>query len=357
MTRNSTRTTDTRGDDCAISFCQTTASFRAPDLRTSIWQAVNSIGPFVVMWYLMYASFALSYWLTLLLALPAAGFLVRIFAIQHDCGHRSFFSGQRANDLLGQACSVFTLTPYQLWRRTHARHHASSGDLGHRGHGDVAVLTVDEYLARSNFGRLRYRLYRNPFIMFVVGSSYLFILRQRFTFGIPRNWRRERWSVHTTNLLILTAVVIGCWLVGATKFALIHGPVVMLGASIGSWLFFVQHQFEDAYWQPTTSWDFQQSALEGSSYYRLPPILQWFTGNIGFHHIHHLDSRIPNYHLAACHAAEPAFQNVVTLGVRDSLSCVRLKLWDAHRRKMISFAEVSCPRSRRDRARATSSPI
>ena len=319
---------------------ETIAKYRHSHPWKSSWQIVNSLLPFCLVWYVMYLSTFWSYWLTLLLAVPAAGFLVRIFIIQHDCGHHSFFRNRLANDLLGHACGILTLTPYHLWRRLHARHHASSGDLNHRGHGDVSVLTVDEYLGRSRFGRLQYRLYRNPFVMFFLGASYLFILRHRFTSGIPRAWRRERLSVYGTNLGIVVMIALAWCTVGLPTFFLIHGPTVILGAAIGSWLFFVQHQFDDAYWQPHATWDFTCSALEGSSYYRLPRVLQWFTGNIGFHHIHHLDSRIPNYNLPACYAAEPAFQQSVTLGIRDSLKCTRLKLWDEHRQRMVGFAEV-----------------
>jgi omega-6 fatty acid desaturase (delta-12 desaturase) len=204
----------------------------------------------------------------------------------------------------------------------------------------VGVLTVDEYLSRSPFGRLRYRLYRNPLIMFVLGASLLFLIHQRFTFSIPRTWHRERRSVHITNLGILVMIAGGWYTIGFPTFFLIHGPIVVLAAAIGSWLFFVQHQFEDAYWQPHESWDFTRSALEGSSYYRLPPVLQWFTGNIGFHHIHHFDSRIPNYNLPACYAAEPAFQQAVTLGIRDSVKCTQMKLWDEQRQRMVTFAEA-----------------
>jgi omega-6 fatty acid desaturase (delta-12 desaturase) len=324
--------------DSALS--NATSKYRHAPLWKSVWQVADSIVPFCALWYLMYLSTAWSYWLTLLLAIPTAGFLVRIFAIQHDCGHRSFFRSQRANDWLGYGLSVLTLTPYQLWRRTHARHHASSGDLHHRGQGDVTVLTVDEYLSRSSFGRLRYQLYRNPFIMFVLGASYLFIVRHRFTLGIPRNWRRERAGVHATNAALVAMIVLASFTIGLPTFFMIHLPVVILGATIGSWLFFVQHQFEHAYWQPHEDWDFARAALDGSSYYQLPKVLQWFTGNIGFHHIHHLDSRIPNYNLAACHAAEPAFQNVVTLGVRDSMNCMRLKLWDERQQRMVAFSDA-----------------
>ncbi|MEQ8667670.1 MAG: fatty acid desaturase [Pirellulales bacterium] len=316
------------------------AKYRLPELWKSCWQIANSVLPFCGFWYLMYLSISWSYFLTISLAVPTAGFLVRIFVIQHDCGHYSFFRNRRANEIVGSACGILTLTPFHFWKRSHARHHVSSGDLGHRGHGDVGVLTVGEYLSRTLFGRLRYRLYRNPLIMFVLGASFLFLIHQRFTFSIPRAWSRERRSVHLTNVGIL-ALIAGGWLtVGLPTFFQIHVPIVVLAAAIGSWLFFVQHQFEDAYWQPHESWDFTRSALEGSSYYRLPRVLQWFTGNIGFHHIHHFDSRIPNYNLPDCYAAEPDFQKAITLGIGDSLKCTRLKLWDEQHRRMVTFAEA-----------------
>ena len=338
---------------------QQLAKYKIPRRWKSCWQVANSVLPFCGLWYLMTLSISWSYFLTLALAVPAAGFLVRIFIIQHDCGHHSFFRNRRANDALGSACGILTLTPFQLWMRTHARHHVSSGDLSHRGQGDVGVLTVDEYLSRSRFGRLRYRLYRNPLIRFVLGASFLFLIQQRFTFGIPRAWHRERRSVHITNVGILVMIAGGWLTVGLPTFFLIHGPIVVLAAAIGSWLFFVQHQFEDAYWQPHESWNFTRSALEGSSYYRLPTILQWFTGNIGFHHIHHFDSRIPNYNLPACYAAEPAFQQAVTLGIRDSLKCTQLKLWDEDRQRMVTFAEADTNARQigKDRGQATGTPV
>jgi omega-6 fatty acid desaturase (delta-12 desaturase) len=307
----------------------------------SIWQLANSLLPFFALWYLMLRASTWSYWLTLLLAVPTAGFLIRIFIIQHDCGHHSFFRSRRANDILGQLCGLLTLTPYYLWRRTHSRHHASSGDLDHRGHGDVDVLTVEEYRQRSTWGRLKYRLYRNPILMFVFGASFLFVLRQRFTLGVPAAWRRERRGVHLTNLGLAAGLLAGWYAIGLTPFLMVHLPIVIIGATIGSWLFFVQHQFEDAYWQPHPSWDYHRAALAGSSYYRLPRVLQWFTGNIGFHHIHHLESRIPNYNLNACYDENPALRDAVTFGIRDSLRCTRFKLWDEGRGRMVTFAEAA----------------
>jgi acyl-lipid omega-6 desaturase (Delta-12 desaturase) len=318
----------------------TIAKYKRSNQFKSCWQIINSLLPFGLLWYLMYLSISWSYWLTLVLAVPTAGFLVRLFIIQHDCGHHSFFESRRANDLLGEFFGIFTLTPYYLWRRSHSRHHASSGDLSHRGHGDVWVLTVEEYLGLSFAGRMRYRLYRNPVFMFLLGPSLLFLIRQRFTYGIPRAWRRERKSVHRTNLGLLAIVGVAWSTIGLQTFFLIHLPVVMLGAATGSWLFFVQHQYERAYWQPHDRWDFNRSAFEGSSYYRLPRVLQWFTGNIGFHHIHHLESRIPNYNLPVCYAAAPELRQAVTLGLWDSMKCTRLKLWDERRQQMVTFASA-----------------
>jgi omega-6 fatty acid desaturase (delta-12 desaturase) len=327
--------------DIFVPVAQELAKYKLSHRWKSCWQIVNSLLPFCGLWYLMYRSISCSYWLTLMLAVPAAGCLVRIFIIQHDCGHHSFFRSRRVNDVLGSVCGILTLTPYFFWKRTHSRHHVSSGDLGHRGQGDVGVLTVDEYTRRPRFARLRYRLYRNPVVMFVLGAGFLFLIRQRFTFGVPRSWRRERMSVHTTNAGIAAMMALAWCTIGLPTFLLIHIPIGIVAAAIGSWLFFVQHQFEDAYWQPHKSWEFTRSALEGSSYYRLPRVLQWFTGNIGFHHIHHFDSRIPNYNLASCYAAEPAFQEAVTFGIRDSFKCTKMKLWDEQRQRMVTFADAA----------------
>jgi omega-6 fatty acid desaturase (delta-12 desaturase) len=318
----------------------TVTKYKCSDVRKSCWQVANSVLPFFSLWYLMYLSYSWSYWLTLLLAVPTAGFLVRIFIIQHDCGHHSFFRNQQANDVLGFLCGVLTVTPYHFWRRMHARHHVSSGNLDHRGQGDVGILTLKEYRERSRWGRLAYRIYRHPLFMFFIGASFMFVVQQRFTHGIPRSWRRERISVYATNIAILGLLCVASSTIGLSTFLFIELPVLVLSAAAGSWLFFVQHQYEEAYWQPQPSWDFTRSALEGSSYYHLPHILRWFSGNIGYHHIHHLNSRIPNYNLPACYAAEPAFRQSTTFGVLESLKCVSFKLWDENRQRMITFAEA-----------------
>jgi omega-6 fatty acid desaturase (delta-12 desaturase) len=328
-------------DEERSSWAETVDRYKRPDRLKGWWQVINSFLPFFGVWYLMFVCYtAGAYWALLPLVILAAGFRVRIFIIQHDCGHRAFFHSRWANDLLGFLCGVVTLTPYYFWRRAHALHHASSGNLDGRGQGDVGMLTVAEYLRRSRWGRLRYRLYRNPLIMFLPGASFLFIIRHRFTIGLPRAWRRERMSVHATNLAILAVLALAWWTIGLGTFLLIDVPSIMVGASIGTWMFYIQHQYEDAYWQSQGSWDFTRSALEGSSYYRLPPLLQWFTGNIGFHHIHHLNSRIPNYHLPACYAAEPAFRQGTTFGLRESLKCISLKLWDEQSQRMVGFKEA-----------------
>jgi omega-6 fatty acid desaturase (delta-12 desaturase) len=323
----------------------TVADYRYPSPFKSVWQLVNTLLPLCGLWHLMYLSLAWSYGLTLLLAIPSAGLLVRLFIIQHDCGHHSFFRSRFANNALGTFCSIFTLTPYALWRRNHSRHHASSGNLNHRGHGDVWTLTVDEYKRRSWFGRLHYRLYRNPIFLFGIGPAVLFILRQRFTVGIPATWRRERKSVHATNAAIAVLLVGAYCTTGLIPFLLVHSPIVLLASSIGAWMFFIQHQYEKAYWQPDNQWDFKRSALDGSSYYRLPPVLQWFTGNIGFHHIHHLNSRIPNYNLAECFANVAELRKSVTIGVRESLRLPQLKLWDERLQRMVRFNEAHCGRA------------
>lgn len=332
-------------ENAAAVWCDTVATYKHSNLWKSCWQAANTLLPFFGLWYLMYLSSFWSYWLTLLLAMPTAGFLVRIFIIQHDCGHHSFFSNRYANDVAGVLCGILTITPYYLWRRTHSRHHVTSGNLNHRGHGDVGTLTVNEYLVRSTVGRLSYRLYRHPLVMFFAAASYQFIVRQRFTRGVPQSWRRERRSVYATNLAILAVLGVAWCTIGVPTFLLIELPLRIFSAAAGSWLFFVQHQYEEAYWQPDQSWDFTHS-LDGSSYYHLPGILQWFTGNIGYHHIHHLNCRIPNYNLAACYAAEPAFRQVVTLGLRQSWQCASLKLWDEDVQRMVTFADVRARQAR-----------
>lgn len=312
-------------------------NYESSDTWKSIWQICNSFIPFFVIWYLMYRSLAYSYWLTLPLAVLAAGLMVRIFIIQHDCGHGSFFKSRKANNFVGSICGVLTLTPYYYWRKSHAIHHANAGNLEQRGIGDVYTMTVQEYLQQSKWGRLKYRIYRNPLFLFTVSPTFLFVVLYRFYHPNSKTWKKERISVHGTNLAI-AAVVLILWLtIGWKAFLMIQIPIIIFMSTLGTWFFYVQHQFEETYWESTKSWEYSQAALQGSSYYKLPKILQWFSGNIGFHHVHHLSPRIPNYLLEKCHKNNPLLQEVVTLTLWSSLKTSVLGLWDEEQKKLVSF--------------------
>ncbi len=308
--------------------------------RKSIWQLCNSFIPFIIIWYLMYISIDVSYWITLLLALPAAGFIVRIFIIQHDCGHGSFFKSQRANDFWGMAGSIISLTPYHYWRKNHAIHHATAGKLDKRGIGDIYTLTVDEFLQRSRWGRLKYRLYRNPLILFVFIPVVLFVVLYRLPISDPKDFRKFQPSVYITSLVIALIITGLILLVGWQYVLMIQLPITFITSTTGTWLFYVQHQFEDTYWSETKGWDYASAAMRGSSYYKLPKVLQWFTGNIGFHHIHHLSPKIPNYLLEKCHKDNPFFQEGVVLNIRSSFRSLFLRLWDEKEKKLISFHQL-----------------
>lgn len=315
------------------------ASYREPDLLQSLGQLLTSIVPFVLLWVLMWVSLQFSFWLMLLLAFPAAGFLVRLFILQHDCGHGSFLKSKRANDVLGCALSALTLTPYYRWRKHHAVHHATSGDLDRRGCGDVHMLTVGEYRALSTLKQLFYRVHRHPLVLFGIGPFVYFVVLQRFAFYDPRSWKKERANVYWTNLALAMGVVVMARLIGLQQFLMIQVPIMAIAASAGVWLFYVQHHFDPTYWQRHADWDYFDSAIEGSSYYQLPAVLQWLTANIGLHHIHHLDSRIPNYRLPKCFDENPALQRAHRLTLWKSLSCASLKLWDEERAVMVGFPE------------------
>jgi acyl-lipid omega-6 desaturase (Delta-12 desaturase) len=313
--------------------------YQVPDNWRSVWQIANSVVPYVVTWYLMYRSLSVSYWLTLLLAPLAGGFMTRIFIIFHDCGHGSFFKSSKANHVVGTICGILTHTPYFQWTREHAIHHASSGDLSRRGVGDVTTLTVKEYLALSKWGRLKYRLYRNPLVMLGVGPHFIFLFWQRFT-G-KQSGRRERNNVYVTNLGLLAMYSSLWWAIGLKALLMISAPIVIIAGAAGVWLFYVQHQYEETYWRDRGEWDYATSALLGSSYYKLPRVLQWFSGNIGFHHIHHLSPKIPNYKLQRCHEENPLFQESTVLGIRASLKTASMKLWDEERQRMVGFRLIN----------------
>ena len=279
------------------------------------------------------------YWYALLLAVPAAGFLVRLFMIQHDCGHGAFFRHRLTNDWVGRVIGVLTLTPYDLWRRTHAVHHASSGNLDRRGIGDIDTLTVREYRSLSRLGRLRYRLYRHPAVMFGLGPTYLFLLQHRLPVGFLRGGWQPWLSAMATNAAIATVVAVVIWFVGIGPFLLIHLPIMVLAASIGVWLFYVQHQFADTFWAENKNWTWHTAALHGSSHYDLPGVLRWFTANIGVHHVHHLCSQIPYYRLPDVLREHPELFATSRLTLLQSLRCVPLVLWDEGRRKLVSFRD------------------
>jgi acyl-lipid omega-6 desaturase (Delta-12 desaturase) len=314
--------------------------FRQPNNGRSIVEILITIVPFVLLWLSMWLVFHIGYGLYLLLAVPAAGFLVRLFMIQHDCGHGSFFRHRLANDWVGRVIGVLTLTPYDFWRHTHGIHHATSGNLDRRGIGDVNTLTVREYLALSRWRRLGYRLYRNPLVMFGVGPIYLFFLRHRLPLGLMREGWRPWVSTMATNGAIALIVAAMVWWIGVWPFLLLHLPIALIAGAIGVWLFYVQHQFEHTVWSENCNWSFPTAALYGSSHYDLPAVLRWFTANIGVHHIHHLCSRIPFYRLPLALRQHPDLANVGRLTLGQSLACVRLVLWDETAHRLISFREL-----------------
>jgi omega-6 fatty acid desaturase (delta-12 desaturase) len=314
---------------------KTLARFMRPDRRKSLWQVKNSFIPYIILLIAMYFSLNLSYWLTMVLVIPTAGFFVRIFIIFHDCGHGAFFRSRHANNILGYIAGVITFVPYYHWNHKHARHHASAGDLDRRGIGDVWTLTIKEYQALSKWERLKYKIYRNPLIMLLIGPVYLFLINSRFVIGEANH--KERYYVYWTNLAILVMALIAIAVIGIKAYLLIQLPVVIFAGAAGVWLFYVQHQFEGVYWDRHEKWDFQKAALKGSSFYQLPKVLQWFSGNIGFHHVHHLSSRIPNYYLESCHKQIPEFQNVKPVTLFASLKSLKYRLWDEVNMKLVGF--------------------
>lgn len=317
------------------------AKYQQPDLRKGVFQIANSFGGLFFCWGVMLWSLHISYWLTLLVAIPAAGFLVRIFIIQHDCGHGSFFAKRRANDIVGIVCSLFTLIPYKFWRKCHAIHHAHHAELEERGIGDVWTMTTNEFVQAPWWKRLVYRVFRNPFFLFGIAPSVEFVVLQRFPINAQAQWRNgERASVGFLNLALLVIWTVETLIWGFGTVVMLNLPIIVMAATAGTWLFYVQHQFERTYWEHTPKWDFVLAALQGSSYYQLPRLLQWFTGNIGYHHIHHLSPRIPNYHLQACHESHPLFQRVVHLTLSSSVKTVWLTLWDENRQRLVTFSEA-----------------
>jgi omega-6 fatty acid desaturase (delta-12 desaturase) len=336
--RTSADSSDAQG---ARNWPQRLFAYREPNHARSIIELVITFVPLAGLWAISWAAIHFGYWwASPPLAVLAAGFLLRLFMIQHDCGHGAFFRQRLANDWVGRVLGVVTLTPYDFWRQTHAAHHASTGNLDRRGVGDIDTLTVNEYRARSLLGRLAYRIYRHPIVMFGIGPTYLFVLRHRLPIGLMRGGWRPWISVMATNLGIAAIVALLIWLIGIGAFLLVHLPIMLLAASIGVWLFYVQHQFEDTSWDKDPQWSIQDAALHGSSFYDLPAVLRWFTANIGMHHVHHLSSRIPYYRLPRALRDHPELRTTSRLTLLESFRCVRLVLWDEQRRRLVSFREA-----------------
>ena len=312
--------------------------YREPSTARATWQVINTIVPYLTLWVAMYWTLAHAFWLTFPLALLAGMFLVRIFIIFHDCGHGSFFRSQTANDIVGLVTGVLTFTPYYQWRYEHAVHHSTTGHLDKRGVGDIWTMTVQEYLEAHHWKRFAYVLARNPVVLFLLAPLYMFVIHQR----IPTRGAslRERQSVWWTNLALLVMAFGLAQVYGWPGYLMIQLIAVGVAGGMGVWLFYMQHQFEDVYWERGKNWDYAAAALQGSSFYKLPKILQWFSGNIGFHHIHHLSARIPNYNLQKCHEADPLFHEVKPLTLWKSFRSLSLRLWDEESRKLVGYREA-----------------
>ncbi|CAH0344755.1 fatty acid desaturase [Bacillus sp. CECT 9360] len=314
------------------------APYEKSETRNSVRQLINTMVPFFMLWFLAYQSLSISYFLTLGLAVIAAGFLVRIFIIFHDCCHYSFFKNRKANRILGTITGILTVFPYSQWQHEHSVHHATSSNLDKRGTGDIWVLTVDEYKEASTWTRLAYRLYRNPIVMFGIGPIYVFLITNRFNRKGAR--LKERLNTYLTNVAIVTLVVLLGLTLGWESFLLVQVPIFWISGAAGIWLFYVQHTFEDAYFEENKDWEYVKAAVEGSSYYKLPKLLQWLTGNIGYHHVHHLSPRVPNYKLEAAHNNTQPLQNVPTISLATSLSSLKFRLWDEQKKKFVGFKEI-----------------
>lgn len=314
------------------------APYEKANVKVSVRQLLNTIPPFFLLWFLAYQSLQVSVLLAVVIAIMAAGFLVRVFIIFHDCTHNSFFSSRKANDRLGTILGIMTLFPYEKWKRDHNIHHATSGNLDKRGTGDIWIMTVNEYLQASFWQKLSYRLYRNPFVMFVLGPLYLLLVSNRKNHKGAK--RKERINTHVTTLAAVIIYALVIMLIGWQAFLIIQGTILFVAALLGIWLFYVQHQFEDAYFENKDEWDYVKAAIDGSSYYQLSKPLQWLTGNIGFHHVHHLSPRVPNYYLETVHETNPSLQQVTTITLRTSLKALRFRLYDENQKTFISFREL-----------------
>ncbi len=332
-------TTNTTNNNANANWVKIVMNYNFPSNFKSWWQVVNSVVPYFALWVLMVYSLSISYWLTLLLSVFAAGFLVRIFIIFHDCGHGSFFKSDLLNRIVGIPLGLLTFTPYHRWHRDHKEHHATVGNLDKRGIGDVETLTVEEYKRLSKRKKFLYRLYRNPIFLFGFAPLLLFVIQYR----LPKTYMspKEHLYLHLSNIAMAIMVLLMIWAVGWKAYLLIQLPITYISSVHGVWLFYVQHQYDSVKWERANNWDYKKIALEGSSYFKLPFILQWFTGNIGFHHIHHLSPRIPNYKLAKCHKENSIFHDIKPITFFSSLKSLRLRLWDEERQKLVGFNEIN----------------
>jgi omega-6 fatty acid desaturase (delta-12 desaturase) len=332
---NETKTTVTSNDN---SWQKVVMKYNFPDHLVSWWQVINTVVPYVGIWILMVYTLEISYWLTLLLSVFAAGFLVRIFIIFHDCGHGSFFKSDRLNKLVGIPLGLLVFTPYHRWHRDHKEHHMTVGNLDKRGVGDVQTLTVKEYLLLSPWKKFSYRFYRHPLFLIAVAPLLLFLIQHR----LPKAYMTfmQKMYVHLSTLAIAIIALLVIWAIGWKAFVMIQLPIIYIASVHGVWLFYVQHQYESVKWVRGDEWDYKTIAIEGSSFFKLPAVLRWFTGNIGFHHIHHLSPRIPNYKLNQCHKENPMFQDVEPITFFSSLKSLRLRLWDEEKQKLIGFDEL-----------------
>jgi omega-6 fatty acid desaturase (delta-12 desaturase) len=337
MTNNFDPNSDPAPTDAAA-WKKIVLEYQKPSTWRGIWQIVNTLGPLALVWYLMYLSLPISWWLVLPLAVLAGGFLVRAFIIFHDCGHGSFFKSHAANEVVGFVTGLLTFTPFYQWRWDHAIHHATSGHLDKRGTGDIWTMTVQEYLESSRWKKFAYRLARNPIVLFVIAPVVVLMIKQRFP--SPGANQRERDSVHWMNVAIFLVAVGLSAIFGIIPYLIIQLTMMAVAGGAGFWLFYVQHQFEGTYWEHDDEWDYTTAALQGSSFYKLPKVLQWFSGNIGYHHIHHLSAKIPNYNLERCHKAHLIFEGVKPITLFSSLKSLKFRLWDEAQKKLVGYRHL-----------------
>ncbi|MDN7229048.1 fatty acid desaturase [Planococcus liqunii] len=314
------------------------APFEKADVKASVRQLVNTIPPFILFWFLAYQALDVSIWLTIALSAVAAGFVIRTFIIFHDCTHGSFFKNKKANAVVGTITGIMTLFAYEKWKREHSIHHASSGNLDKRGVGDIWVMTIEEYVEASKWERFKYRMYRNPLVMFGFGPLFLVLISSRFNRKDARKKERNNTYLINVSLVVIYSLLI--WAIGWQAFLIVQGSTMFIAGALGIWLFYVQHTFEDSYFEDESEWDYVKAAVEGSSYYKLPRVLQWVTGNIGFHHVHHLSPRVPNYNLEKAHDSTPPLQQATTITIKSSLKSLRYKVYDAKNKTFVTFGDI-----------------